>query len=102
MQENPDIDRDRNVENTRRHGYIVLNSLKPDDELKGIDYKTDFQLQRVNSDRHHVLEPLRGRMIMVRAQVMNGKFKDYYIGEEFHGRPHPYLLIPPTDITIGE
>jgi hypothetical protein len=83
-----------------RHGYYNLNDDKENlpEELKDFD---NLLVDDLAFREYEIKLDLAGYTIMIICKVSNGKYKDWFIGEEYHGMDHPLLLIPPEDVLKG-
>lgn len=56
------------------------------------DVKENFSVEEVKN--LEICKELRGYTILIKYKIISGEFKGYYIGEEYSGLPHPFLIIP--------
>jgi hypothetical protein len=91
-----------------RHGLSVLNTDRPSEEAARAWRAAragHLQIEGVYPYDYKLAEDLRGWSILTVARIIHkvggksGEFDGWCIGEEFHSRPHPLLLLPPGKVS---
>jgi len=92
-----------------RHGLSVLNT----GELSEAAARAwraaragQLEAEDVSPRDYQVAEDLRGWTVLPVARIIHkhgdgqsGEFDGWYLGEEYHGGPHPILLLPPAMVS---
>jgi len=90
-----------------RHDASVLNAEIPSDEANRllVDLEAgNARLERINMLDYEVEERLSGYTVMIIGSVAHRinddpqEFDGWFIGEEYHGGPHPILLLSPDRV----
>jgi hypothetical protein len=89
---------------SERHGAAVLNAEHPVNKANHLLVELDggyASIEPVSSDKYDVADDLVGHTVLVQGKiehVIDGKpceFNGWFIGEEYLGAHHPYLLLSP-------
>ena len=77
-----------------RHGYHDLTDKNlPDD----INVDND-KVKELPMFEYRIKPEFAGYTIIIICKILTGRYKNWFIGEEYHGAHHPMLLIPPDDV----
>lgn len=92
----------KNVDYAQRHGFDVINAVDPTESIKNF-LLADDQNQILAKDIDPFSFSIKdaGGFTILPISLINhtidgkaGVYDGMYVAEEYHGLPHPFLLIP--------